>query len=144
MPVRSRACTLLFMICMPMFNRKLCTVIKSILFANVHHGKLKFNEADYVMAWIRPKIFLKRSFKRLFGRACGLYGVREVFATMHIKLMFCRCTFAYLSHFSKTPRIWDFTDVLLHTSHFFRKCDRWFRDFFTFNSKAASCSAISG
>ena len=75
MPVRSTACTLVFMMCMPMFNRKLLKVIKSILVANVHHGKLKFNEADYVMVQIRPEIFLKHSSIKLFTQACGLYCV---------------------------------------------------------------------
>ena len=50
MPVRNTTCTPVFMMCMPMFNRKLRKVIKSVLVANVHRGKLKFNEADYVMA----------------------------------------------------------------------------------------------
>ena len=59
--------------CMPMFNRKLCKVIKSTPVANVHHVKIKFNETDYVVVQIRPEIFVKHSFKKLFTRACGLY-----------------------------------------------------------------------
>ena len=75
MPQRSTTCTLVFTMCMPMFHKKLRKVIKSILVANVHHGKLKFNEADYVLVRIRPKIFLNHSFKKLFTGACGLYCV---------------------------------------------------------------------
>ena len=63
------------MMCMPMFNRKLRRVIKSILVANVHHVKIKFNKTDYVMVRIRPEIFVKHSSKKLFARACGLYCV---------------------------------------------------------------------
>ena len=84
MPVRSTTYTLVFMMCMPMFNRKLRKVFKSIFVANVHRGKLTFNEADYVMASIRCKIFRKHSFKRLFARPCGLYCVWKVFVPMHI------------------------------------------------------------
>ena len=84
MPVRSMAYTLVFRMCMPMFNTKLRKVIKSILVANVHRGKLKFNEADYVMVRIRPEIFVKHSFKKLFTRSCGLHCVWKVFTPMRI------------------------------------------------------------
>ena len=60
------------MMCVPMFNTKLRKVIKSILVANVHHVKIKFNAADYVMLRIRPEIFVKPSFRKLFTRAGGL------------------------------------------------------------------------
>ena len=69
------ACTLILMMCKPMFNRNLGKVIKSVLVANVHRGKLKFNEADYVMVRIRLEIFVKHSFKKLFTRSCVLYCV---------------------------------------------------------------------
>ena len=75
MLVRSTTYTLVFMMCMSMFNRKLRKVTKSILVANVHHVKIKFNAADYVMVRIRPEIFVKHSAKKLFARACGLYCV---------------------------------------------------------------------
>ena len=75
MPVRSTACTLVFVMCMPMFSGKLRKVIKSKIDAIVHRGKLKFDEADYVMARICAMIFRKHSFQNLFARACALYCV---------------------------------------------------------------------
>ena len=60
------------MMCMPMFNRKLRKVIKSIVVANVRHVKIMFNAADYMMLRIHPEIFVKHSFAKLFTRACGL------------------------------------------------------------------------
>ena len=94
--------------CMPMLNRKLRKVIKSILVANVHHVKIKFNEADYVMVRIRPEIFVKHSLKALFSRLWTLLCLK-IFRSS-----------AYL------------IDVL--PMYFCIPLNRCFRDFVTFNT----------
>ena len=121
MPVRNTACTLVFKMCMPKFNRTLRTVIKSILVANVNHGKLKFNEADYLMVQIRPKIFLKHSLKALFSSLWTLLCLKSFRSNAYLivlpshlsislifnveDLTFYRCTFAYLSPFLQVPQV---------------------------------------
>ena len=111
--MRSTACTLAFVMCMPMFNRKLRIVIKSILVANVNHGKLKLNEADYLMVQIRPKIFLKHSLKALFSCLWTLLCLKSFNSNAYLivlpshlsislifnveDLTFYRCSFAPLT-----------------------------------------------
>ena len=96
MPVRNTACTLVFKMCMPKFNRTLRTVIKSILVANVNHGKLKLNEADYLMVQIRPKIFLKHSLKALFSSLWTLLCLKRFHCNAYLIVLPCHLSISLI------------------------------------------------
>ena len=96
MPVRNTACTPAFMMCVPMFNRTLRTVIKSILVANVNHGKLKFNEADYLMVQIRPTIFLKHSLKALFSSLWTLLCLKSFHSNAYLIVLPCHLSISLI------------------------------------------------